>query len=84
MDRRQQNYMLKDSIKRIGITILCCLPLLIVLGYFLQGLNRFLTIIIFVLFMILAICIEEYIYSKRQMKKETLNKLLHKDEDVFK
>lgn len=81
---KQQNPILKGYIKRIGITVLCCLPMLVLLGYWLQGLNSVATVAIFVLFMLVAICIEEFIYSKISTKRDITKKILHKDEDVFK
>ena len=80
----QQNMIAKGFIKRIGITIACCLPALVLLGYWLQGLNSVATVAIFVLFMLVAICIEEFIYSKISTKRDITKKILHKDEDVFK
>ncbi|MBQ7798437.1 MAG: hypothetical protein IJ371_04870 [Clostridia bacterium] len=84
MDRQQQNNILQGYIKRIGITILCCLPILVLIGFWLQGLNSVATIAIFVLFMLVAIFIEEYIHIKISTKRQLKNKVLHKNEDVFK
>ena len=84
MNRQQQYNILKGAIKRIGITILCCLPALVLIGYWLQGLNYVATVAIFVLFMLVAICIEEYVHIKLATKKQLKNKVLHKNEDVFK
>lgn len=84
MNKYEQNVILKGCIKRIGITVLCCLPALIVIGYMLQNLNSVATIAIFTLFMAVVICIEEYIHLKFATKKELKKKILHKDEDVFK
>ena len=84
MNKQQQKLILKSSVKRIGITTLCCLPCLLLIGYCLQGLNSAATVAIFVLFMLAAICIEEYIHLKIANKKQVRRKLLHKDEDVFK
>lgn len=80
----EQNNILKGCIKRIGITVLCCLPVLVLLGYWLQSLNSVATVAIFVLFMLVAICIEEYIHIKIVAKKQIAKKILHKNEDVFK
>ena len=84
MNKQQQNNILNGYVKRIGITILCCLPALVLIGYWLQGLNNVATIAIFVLFMGVVICIEEYIHLKIGTKKQITKKILHKDEDVFK
>ena len=81
---KQQKDILKGYVKRIGITILCCLPALIIIGYWLRNLNSVATVAIFVLFMLVVICIEEYIHLKTSTKKELMRKALHKDEDVFK
>ena len=84
MDRQQQNNILKGAVKRVGITILCCLPALIIIGYMLRNLNSVAVVFIFTLFMLVAICIEEYIHIKIATKKQLKNKVLHKNEDVFK
>ena len=84
MDRQQQNNILKGAVKRVGITILCCLPALIIIGYMLRNLNSVAVVFIFTLFMLVAICIEEYIHIKIANKKKLKNKVLHKNEDVFK
>jgi len=84
MDRQQQNNILKGAVKRVGITILCCIPALILIGYWLQGLNSVATIAIFVLFMGVVLCIEEYIHMKVASKRQVTKKILHKDQDVFK
>ena len=82
-NRIDNSYILKGAFKRVGITILCCIPILILLGYFLQFLNDAVLIFIFVAVMLIAICIVEYFHRKRQQRKEVL-KTLHKNEDVFK
>ena len=84
MDRQQQNQILKGAIKRLGITILCCLPALVLIGYWLQGLNSVAVVAIFTLFMLVVIAIEEYIHIKLVTKRELKNSALHKNEDVFK
>ena len=80
----QQSNITKGIVKRIGITILCCLPALIIIGYLLRDLNSGAKVAIFVLFMLVVICIEEYFHLKFSTKKELMRKALHKDEDVFK
>lgn len=84
MNRQQQNNILKGAVKRIGITILCCIPALILIGYWLQGLNSVATVAIFTLFMFVALCVEEYIHLKIVAKRQITKKILHKNEDVFK
>ncbi len=80
----RDNPIFKGIFKRVGITLLCCIPVMILLGFWLQGLNRVALIAIFILFMLVTICIEEYINLKRGAKRELKKKILHKDEDVFK
>ena len=84
MDRQQQNQILKGAIKRLGITILCCLPALVLIGYWLQGLNSVAVVAIFTLFMLVVIAIEEYIHIKVITGRQLRNNILHKNEDVFK
>jgi len=84
MDRQQQNQILKGAVKRLGITILCCLPALILIGFWLQKLNSVAIVAIFTLFMLVVICIEEYIHLKVVAKRQLTKKILHKNEDVFK
>ena len=81
---KQQNDITKGIVKRIGVTILCCLPALIIIGYWLRGLNSPATVAIFTLFMLVVVCIEEYLHLKIATKKELIQKTLHKNEDVFK
>lgn len=83
MNKYEQSVILKGYIKRIGITVLCCLPALVIIGYLLRNLNSVATVAIFTLFMGVVVCIEEYIHLKLSTKKELKKKLLHKDEDVF-
>lgn len=84
MNKHEQNNIIKGYVKRIGVTILCCLPALIIIGYWLRNLNRVATIAIFVVFMAVVICVEEYIHLRTSTKKQLMRKALHKDEDVFK
>ena len=84
MNKQQQNLILKGAIKRVGITVLCCLPALVLIGYWLQGLNSVALVAIFTLFMLVAIAIEEYIHMKVVVKRQLKNEVLHKNEDVFK
>ena len=84
MNKQQQNQILKGAVKRLGITVLCCLPALVLIGYWLQGLNSVAVVAIFTLFMLVVIAIEEYIHIKLVTKRELKNSALHKNEDVFK
>ncbi len=81
---KNQDYLLKGILKRIGITILCCIPVLVVVGFWLQNLNNVATIAIFVLIMFVVLCFEEYIHLKIATKRQLKNKALNKNEDVFK
>ena len=80
---KNQDYLLKGILKRIGITILCCIPVLVVVGFWLQNLNNVATIAIFVLIMFVVLCFEEYIHLKIATKRQLKNKTLNKNEDVF-
>ena len=85
MDRQQQyNNILKGIVKRIGITILCCLPAIVLLGYWLQNVNKVARMAIFIVFMLVVICIVEYIHIKFVARKQITKKILHKNQDVFK
>lgn len=71
-------------VKRIGICILCCLPIMVLIGFWLQNLHSIARIAIFTLFMLVVVAIEEYIHLRVVAKKQLMDKVLHKDEDVFK
>jgi len=84
MDKKYQSALeTKKNIKRYLITMLCCVPLLIVVGVLLEGkVNKALRITIFVLIMLVVFVIEEFIYSKLRTKIKEKPKVKH--EDVFK
>ena len=84
MNRIQKNSIANGFIKRIGICILCCLPIMVLIGFWLQDLNSVARIAIFTLFMLVVVAIEEYVHLKIAAKKQLMDKVLHKDEDVFK
>ena len=84
MNKYEQSVIIKGYVKRIGITILCCLPMLIIIGYMIRNLNSVATVAIFTLFMAVVICVEEYVHIRISTKKTLKKKILHKDEDVFK
>lgn len=72
--------------KRIGITILCCIPALIIFAYLTRSFitNDAVQIICFIVIMAVAVIIEELI-AKRMSQKREAKKLLRKDNrDVFK
>ena len=84
MNRQQYNDVLKGAVKRVGVTILCCLPALVLLGFWLQEINKAARMAIFVVFMLVVICIVEYIHIKLVTKRQITKKILHKNQDVFK
>lgn len=83
MDKKYQSTLeAKKNIKRYLITMLCCVPVLILIGILLEGkVNRGIRICIFVLIMIAILFVEEFIYSKLKTKKQNVEV---KHEDVFK
>lgn len=73
----------KKTMKRYGLTVLCTLPLLILVGFLLgDNINRFVRILIFSIILVVAVLGEEYVYSKRKLKKQDQTKKPR--EDVFK
>ena len=60
------------------------LPIMVLIGFWLQDLNSVARIAIFTLFMLVVVAIEEYVHLKIAAKKQLMDKVLHKDEDVFK
>lgn len=73
----------KKTMKRYGLTVLCTLPLLILVGFLLgDNINRFVRILIFSIILVVAVLGEEYVYSKRKLKKQDQPKKPR--EDVFK
>lgn len=81
---RQEAYreVLKNA-KRIALTILCCLPVLIIFGYLTREIitNSAIQILIFVLFMGAVVLIEELIHWRNKKKKQAN---LTEEQDVFK
>ncbi len=74
----------KKTMKRYGITVLCTLPILILVGFLLgDNVNRFVRILIFSLILAVAVVVEEYVYAKRKLKNQDQAKT-KKHEDVFK
>lgn len=80
-NNQQFNNLLKVG-KRIAITMLVCVPFLILFGYFTRNVitQNWLQIIIFIVIMGVAVLIEEIIARKREKKKTEVTK----DYDVFK
>ncbi|MFQ6751994.1 MAG: hypothetical protein ACLRFL_00315 [Clostridia bacterium] len=86
--RRQNNEMYQNAMKvakRIAITIICCVPIMIAFGYLTRNIitNSAVQIICFMIIMSVAVVIVELI-AKRQAQKREAKKLLHEDKDVFK
>ena len=76
----------KKTLKRYAFTVLCSLPILILVGFLLLGkINRITRIFLFTVILLAMVLIEEYIYAKIKMKKQ-LNPQNEKQkhEDVFK
>lgn len=71
--------------KRIAITILCCVPVLVLFGYYTQNIikDSWLQIICFMAIMGVAVLIVELIARKREKKKQAQN-LLNDKKDVWK
>ncbi len=71
--------------KRIAITILCCVPFLILIGYLLRNVvtSNAVQILIFMLIMGIAVLIEELIARKRERRRQAKIEL-EGDKDVFK
>ena len=84
MNRTQKNSIANGFVKRVGICVLCCLPVLVLVGFWLQNINSVARVAIFTLLMLVVVAIEEYIHLRVATKKQLMDKVLHKDEDVFK
>lgn len=88
MDRRNnQIYTQKvyKMIKRIVITIACCIPMLLLFGYFTRNAIKSNALMIFLYMLIMAVVVfsVEYI-ARRREKKRTASELLNDKKDVFK
>ena len=72
-------------VKRIAITMLCCLPVLIVFAYLTRNIitSNFWQIFIFIIIMGLAVLIEELITRAKEKRKQA-DELLGTKKDVFK
>ena len=71
--------------KRIAITLLCCVPVLIVFAYFTRNIitSNFWQIFIFIVFMALVVLVEELIARARIKRKQAQIDLGLK-KDIFK
>ena len=83
--QNQQFQNITKVAKRIGLTILCCLPVLIAFAYLTRNVIKSdaIQIVCFVLIMGVAVLIEELISRKKEKAKER-KALLEKSKDVFK
>ncbi len=70
--------------KRVAITILCCLPFIILFAYLMRDklTSNFWQIFIFVCFMAIVVFVEEIIARNREKKKQA--EVLDTKKDVFK
>ena len=57
---------------------------MVLIGFWLQELNSVARVAIFTLLMLVVVAIEEYIHLRVATKNQLMDKVLHKDEDVFK
>lgn len=81
MSKFQQNMEIKPLLKRIALCIVCCFPVLLVVGLLLEGkIASGWIIAIYVATMLVVIIVEELIYTLRKQKVQE-NK---PKKDVFK
>ncbi|MBR6778768.1 MAG: hypothetical protein IKM43_01260 [Clostridia bacterium] len=71
--------------KRVAITILVCIPFLIVFAYLMRNIitSNGLQILCFMLFMAVAVLIEEIVARKKEKRKKA-QEILSPKKDVFK
>ena len=71
--------------KRIAITILCCVPVMIVFGYLMRNIipSNVTQIICFIVIMGKAVLIEEFVARKKEKQKKE-DELINPKKDVFK
>ena len=84
----QQNETMKKAMKvakRIAITMLCCLPVLLIFGYLTRNIitSDALQITCFVIIMGVAVAIVEVVARSREKRKEAMEQFETK-KDVFK
>ena len=85
--RKQNNEIMQNAMKvakRIAITILCCLPVLILFSYFTRNVitSSVVQILCFMLIMGVAVLIEELIVRKRE-KDKAEKEIVETKKDVF-
>lgn len=86
VDQRNQTYSnVMKVAKRMAITIVCCLPFLIVFAYLTRNIitSNFWQIFIFVCVMGVAVLVEELI-SRAKEKRKKAQELLEPKKDIFK
>ncbi len=86
VDQRNQTYSNAMRVaKRMAITIVCCLPFLIVFAYLTRNIitSNFWQIFIFVCVMGVAVLVEELI-SRAKEKRKKAQELLEPKKDIFK
>ncbi len=85
--RRDQNDVYQRAMKvakRIAITIVCCVPVMIAFAYLTRRyIYGWLQIFCFMLIMGVAVAIVEVVARRRESRREA-KKLLNKNKDVFK
>ena len=86
--QRQQNEIMQNAMKvakRISITILICIPFLVVFTYLTRNVitSNVLQILCFILIMGVVVLIEEIVVRKREKKKKA-KEILEGTKDVFK
>ena len=86
--QRQQNEIMQNAMKvakRIAITILACVPFLILFAYFTRNIitSDVLQIVCFILIMGVVVLIEEIVARKKEKRKKA-KELLEGKKDVFK
>ena len=71
--------------KRVAITILCCIPICVLFGYFTRTVitSNVLQCVCFIAIMGIGVLIVEVVTRKREKKKQA-QKLLETKKDVFK
>lgn len=86
VDQRNQTYAKAMKVaKRVAITIVCCLPVLIVFAYLTRNIikSNFWQIFIFVCVMGVAVLVEELITRAKEKRKKA-EELLGTKKDIFK
>lgn len=86
--RKDQNQMYNSIMKvakRIAITIVCCVPFMVLFGYYTSNIitASWAQVLIFTTFLLVVVLIEELISRKREQKKQA-RELSEKTTDVFK